>query len=307
MNKELFLEEKYIKTKNKYRKIVTYVEGENPLREKHEQIVSLLKQECSNSIFAKAYIQHSSIVKNAKAHMYNDVFMFFDVKDFFQSINHNYLIQRLYSELSRTGNVSINSCSKLVELCSVNDKGLPLGLVTSPILSNIYMKEFDNILYGKLKKMDLNNIIYTRYADDIVISYKADMINSDINAQIKANVYKCLKQVHLKSNERKERVYHIRTGGHVRITGVNVIVENDNYRKLTVGRKKKDQLYNDTISYYLQQIKDREKALSIKGNESFILSVEGREYEKCYSENMKDIIKNYGYESLHDMIQSLIY
>ena len=55
MNKELFLEEKYIKTKKKYRKIVTYVDGENLLREKHERIVSLLKQECSDSIFASVY------------------------------------------------------------------------------------------------------------------------------------------------------------------------------------------------------------------------------------------------------------
>ena len=67
MNKELFLEEKYIKTKKKYRKIVTYVDGENLLREKHERIVSLLKQECSDSIFAKAYIEHSSIVKIPEA------------------------------------------------------------------------------------------------------------------------------------------------------------------------------------------------------------------------------------------------
>lgn len=54
MNKELFLEEKYIKTKKKYRKIVTYVDGENLLREKHERIVSLLKQECSDSIFPES-------------------------------------------------------------------------------------------------------------------------------------------------------------------------------------------------------------------------------------------------------------
>lgn len=307
MNKELFLEEKYIKTKKKYRKIVTYVDGENLLREKHERIVSLLKQECSDSIFAKAYIEHSSIVKNAKAHMYNDIFLFFDVKDFFPSINHNYLIQRLYKELNNNGKASINSCSKLVELCSVNDKGLPLGLVTSPILSNIYMKEIDNIIYGKLKKMSLDNIIYTRYADDIVISFKAEKIDPDINVNIKECVIRCLKQVHLKSNENKERVYDIRKGGHVRITGINVIVENDNYRKLTVGRKRKDRLYNDVISYYMQRIKDREKALSIKGNESFILSVEGKEYEKCYSENMKKVIKEYGYDSLHDMIRAIKY
>lgn len=60
--------------------------------------MSLLKQECSDSIFAKAYIEHSSIVKNAKAHMYNDIFLFFDVKDFFPSINHNYLKFKDYTK-----------------------------------------------------------------------------------------------------------------------------------------------------------------------------------------------------------------
>ncbi len=307
MDKEIFLEQKYIKTKNKYRKIVTYADGENLLRVKHEQIVSLLKKECSNSIFAKAYMEHSSIVKNAKAHMYNDIFLYFDVKDFFSSINHNYLIERLYKELSKNNNVSIHSCSKLVELCSVADKGLPLGLVTSPILSNIYMKEFDNILYGKLKKMNLDNVIYTRYADDIVISYKADAINMDVYKEVKERVYMCLKQVHLRSNEKKERIYDIKKGGHVKITGINVVLENDNYRKLTVGRKKKDSLYNEAILYYLQQKKDSQEALAIKGNESFILSVEGKEYEKCYSESMKNVIKQHGFETLHDMIQALEY
>ncbi len=62
MNKEDFLEEKYIKTKTKCRKIVTYVNGENQLRKKHERIVSLLKQECSDSIFATVY--KGNIIKN---------------------------------------------------------------------------------------------------------------------------------------------------------------------------------------------------------------------------------------------------
>ena len=307
MNKEDFLEEKYIKTKKKYRKIITYVNGENALREKHERIVSLLKQECSDSIFAKAYKEHSSIVKNAKAHMFNDIFLFFDVKDFFPSINHNYLIKRLYKELNKNGKTSINSCSKLVELCSVKDKGLPLGLVSSPILSNIYMKEFDNILYGKLKKMNLKNVIYTRYADDIVISFKAENIDWTIYSAIKECVNKCLKQVHLKSNVNKERIYDIRKGGHVRITGINIVIENDNYRKITVGRKRKDKLYCDVIKYYNQLQKDRNIALKIKGNEAFILSVEGKQYENCYSKNMMEVIKEYGYDTLHDMIKAMEY
>ena len=294
MNNQEYLEEKYIKTKKKYRKIVTYKEGENPLRNKHERVLEYLNKECASSIF-----------ENARAHMYNDIFVFFDVKDFFPSINHKYLTEQLYKELKKKNNVSINSCSRLVELCSVGDKGLPLGLVTSPILSNIYLKEFDNILYGKLKKIMLENVIYTRYADDIVISYKGTEIVDDEIQEIKNCVYSCLKRVHLKSNEKKERVYYIRKGGHVRVTGINIICNEANYRSLSVGRKKKDKLYNDAISYLVEKKKDSREALRIKGYESFVLSVEGVRYEECFSDKMKSIIKEHGYNSLHELIQNI--
>lgn len=305
MYNQEYLEERYIKTKNKIRKIVTYKEGENPLRKKHEQIEKYLCERCKSSIFAKAYIQNSSISKNAKAHMYNDVFVFFDVKDFFPSINHNYLVAQLYKELKKQADVSINSCSKLVDICSVHDKGLPLGLVTSPILSNIYMKEFDNILYGKLKRIGLDNIIYTRYADDIVISYKCDGIREESVQQIKECVYLCLKKVHLKSNEKKERVFFIKKGGHVRVTGINIICDENNFRTLTVGRKKKDRLFNDAVNYVLEKNNDTNVALQIKGYESFVLSVEGSQYENCFSNKMKDLVKEMGYSSLHELIRSI--
>lgn len=305
MNNQEYLEEKYIKTKNKIRKIVTYKEGENPLRKKHEQISEYLSKECKSSLFAKAYIEHSSISKNAKAHMYNDIFLFFDVKDFFPSINHQYLTEQLYKELKKRNSVTINSCSKLVKMCSVYDKGLPLGLVTSPILSNIYMKEFDNVLYGKLKKLMLENVIYTRYADDIVISYKSSEVSDGIIRKIKECVKLCLKRVHLTSNEKKERVYHIKRGGHVRVTGVNIVCDENNYRSLSVGRKKKDRLYYDALKYICEQKTDSTEGLKIKGYESFVLSVEGMGYEDCYSEKMKEVIRELGFSSLHELIKGI--
>lgn len=305
MNNQEYLEEKYIKTKKKIRKIVTYKEGENTLRKKHEEILKYLNKECKSSLFAKAYIEHSSISKNARAHMYNDVFLFFDVKDFFPSINHQCLTEQLYKELSKKNTVTINSCSKLVKMCSVHDKGLPLGLVTSPILSNIYMKEFDNVLYGKLKKFSLENVIYTRYADDIVISYKANETSDELIEQIKKCVKLCLKRVYLTSNEKKERVYCIKRGGHVRVTGINIICDENNYRSLSVGRKKKDKLYYDALKYIGEQRDDVAEGLKIKGYESFVLSVEGVGYEECYSEKMKEVIRQLGFSSLHELIKSI--
>lgn len=307
MNKEECLEEKFIRTKNKVRKITTYRDGDNPLRTRHEEIVQFLSKNCKVSIFAKAYAEHSSIVKNAKAHMYNDVFLFFDVKNFFPNINHNYLSNRLFKELNRKNSVSFNSCSKLVKLCSVGDKGLPLGLVTSPLLSNIYMKESDNILYGKLKKLKLENLIYTRYADDMVISFKTERdCTSDIE-RIRILVYDILGKIGLKSNDKKERVFFIQKGGHVKITGVNITRDNENYRRLSVGRKKKDELYIESIQYIQNKVHNEQKALKIKGYEAFVLSVEGRNYENCFSEKMNTVIKDLGYESLHELISNIKY
>lgn len=149
---------KYIKTKNKVRKIVTYTEN-GELRRYHEEVVKYLEKYTTNSIFAKAYVPRSSIYKNAKAHMYNDIFVKMDIKNFFPNINHKYLAECLFFELNKNTQISRKECYDIVRKCSVGEKGLPLGLVSSPALANLYMKEFDGLLYGKLKKMELNNPI----------------------------------------------------------------------------------------------------------------------------------------------------
>ena len=306
MVNEEYLENRYIKTKNKYRKIVSYKSGENKLRQRHEEIAKYLSENIDMSIFSKAYVEKSSIIKNARCHMYNDIFILFDVKDFFPSINHDYLAKQIYKYLARKVDVTLSSCYKLVEICSCSSKGLPLGLVTSPVLSNIYMKEFDNILYGRLKGFQLDNIIYTRYADDIYISYKAKEIDEKVFESIKEEVDCQLKRIGLRSNKKKEKVINISSGGHVKVTGISIIVDEKNYRRLSVGRKKKDQLFNDAISYVTKLKTNNEEALRIKGYEAFVLSVEGKRYEECYSINMKNLCKQMGYSSLHDLIHNMM-
>ena len=307
MNVDEFLVSRYIRTKNKIRKIVTYKMGENKLRENHQEIADLLNRNCKMSIFTKSYTKNRSIVKNARTHMYNDIFLMFDVKNFFPNINHNYLIKSLYYELNKNIEISRLECADIIRRCSTNKKGLPLGLVTSPVLSNIYLKEFDNILYGKLKKLGYENIIYTRYADDIVISLKNEngVDIGIVKEKIRSVVEKQLKRKGLKINEKKERVYDISITRHVKITGINIIRDDKNYRLVSVGRKRKDELYNRTMQYIELKKNDKDEVLKIKGLESFILSVEGRAYEKCYSKKMIDVIYQAGYSSLHDAIIKL--
>lgn len=304
---------KYIKRKNKLRKIVTY--NNDITRQQHIQIKELLDKELKYSIFTKAYIKNSSIFENAKSHLYNDVFIKLDIKDFFNSINHKVLVNILYYELNlkKNNQYTKHGIEWLVSFCSINNKGIPLGLITSPSLANIYLKEFDNILYGKLKSFELNNTIYTRYADDLTISFKHQNEDlDDIKKNIIALIQNLLKRYKLKLNEKKIQLINFSNSNHVRITGVNITVDKDNRRTISVGRKKINSLYHRSIKLHkkilLQSLiyfeEDLLEAKSIKGMESFINSINKNGYDKIFSENMNNEIHNLGFTNLSELIKS---
>ena len=295
---------KYIKTKNKVRKIVTYTD-DNELRKYHQRVADFLAKYTKNSIFAKAYVPHSSIYKNAQAHMYNDIFIKMDIKDFFPSLNHRYLAECLYYEINKNKAISRKECYEIVRKCSVGDKGLPLGLVSSPALANLYMNEFDGLLYGKIKQMGLQNPIYTRYADDMVISYQADDAKAEQIQEIKYVVQQLLKKVHLRLNEKKTRCYDLHRTNHVRITGISITKSEENYRHISFGRKAKNQMFWDAVNMYDQENKDYAKINHLKGYCSFALSIEKKGIESCYSDQMMKLLQQRGCNSLKELIEKL--
>jgi RNA-directed DNA polymerase len=90
-----------------------------------------------------------------------------DIKKFFANIDHNMLMGILARHISDEKSLSL--LWEIVESFSskksdVNSRvGLPLGNLTSQLLVNIYMNEFDQFVKHKLKAK-----YYIRYADDFV-------------------------------------------------------------------------------------------------------------------------------------------
>ena len=192
----------------------------------------------------------------------------------------------------------------MVKLCSTGSRGLPLGFITSPILSNVYLKEFDGILYGKLKKLGLNNIIYTRYADDMTISFRTErLIIEPIKEEIMEIVSSLLSRYGLQLNWKKTRFYSLKKSNHVKITGVNIIKLDNGKRKLTVGRQTKVEVFWQAMECFSDR--DPEKIAHVKGLQSFILSIEKKNYENSFSEGMKKMLHEKGYNSLEELINSL--
>lgn len=298
---------RHIKTKNKIRKIITYRSDDCELKQKHQKINSFLQSRFIPSVFSKGYVKGRSIYDNALSHMYNDYFIMLDIKDFFPHICHKQLSEKIFYELNlvKSDQISKKECNDIIECCSISTRGLPLGFITSPILSNIYLKEFDCIFYGYLKKMELDNIIYTRYADDIIVSFKSSSVTMlpEIETNIIDTVKSLLSRYGLQLNSRKTRAYNLNVSNHVRITGINITKAQDGYRHLSVGRALKNELFWEAVSCFETQNKD--EIQRIKGLQSFILSVEKSGYESCYSQGMQRRLYELGYESLKDLIDSL--
>jgi len=114
------------------------------------------------SPYAAAYRFGASTLKNAVAHCGKSVVLKLDIRHFFDHIIYPMIKEKVFSE----ERYSEENRVLLSILCLYNDS-LPQGAPTSPIISNIIMKDFDNEV-GKWCKE--RGISYTRYCDDMTFS-----------------------------------------------------------------------------------------------------------------------------------------
>ncbi|MCR4279304.1 MAG: reverse transcriptase/maturase family protein [Candidatus Zambryskibacteria bacterium] len=87
-----------------------------------------------------------------------------DVRKFFASVNHEILLQILAKYIQDKDTAGLLKIIITSFHSTGPGKGLPLGNLTSQLLVNIYMNEFDQFMKHKLKAKH-----YIRYADDFVI------------------------------------------------------------------------------------------------------------------------------------------
>ncbi|TCQ83173.1 MULTISPECIES: reverse transcriptase domain-containing protein [Rahnella] len=112
---------------------------------------------------AYAYVNGLSHIEHARQHIGSDVFLKIDLLDFFGQIS-DQRVKKIFSELGYTDKLSL----QLARLCTCNSS-IAQGAPSSPILSNIVLKELDETLFTIANS---NSILYTRYADDIYFSGK---------------------------------------------------------------------------------------------------------------------------------------
>jgi len=237
---------------------------------------------------ASAYQKGSSIIKNAKTHQHSDFFFKIDFQNFFPSILHTDIISHFRSEKNTLGLDNKNLDELIVitkSFCFDTNSSLVMGYPTSPILANLAMYEFDNLLDANLKTID-KNIYYSRYADDIIISYSQKVFLTEIKRTFK-EVIQSKNVPLLKINREKTKLFK-KSSGIAAITGIRVAADGH----LTIYKQTKDEirLLLSLMGKNTLQETDKPK---LKGLISFAKSADPHFYTKISRKYFKQLLELY--------------
>lgn len=225
---------------------------------------------------AHGFVKKKSIITNASFHKNSQVFLQLDIRKFFPSIPLSWIVN-YFHKLGYSKKLSFY----LAKLCCYEGV-LGQGAPTSPTLSNL-------IFFGLDKKLNnyaiKNNILYTRYADDMVFS------GSEITINFKNFCIFLIKRYGFKINSKKTRL-KINVSQNI-ITGVQ-IKNNNIYAPKKYKRELTQELYYikkfGLISHVSKKrIKDPNYVYSLLGKINFVLSIEPENSEFI---NYKNILNN---------------
>ncbi|MCM1053697.1 MAG: reverse transcriptase family protein [Ruminococcus sp.] len=249
----------------------------NYLKNIQRNILNNILNGLTVSKYVTSYLPNKSLKDNALVHVNKKIVLKMDIKDFFNSITFENLYNALPSEIFPPSVKVL-----LIKLCTYDDY-LPQGAPTSPMLSNLVLKSFDN--YIGLYCSNLN-ISYTRYSDDLTFSGDFD-VRSLIN---KVTLF--LENMGFNISKKKTRV--IRNNKRQIVTGIvvnekaNVAV---NYRKTIRQEMYYINKYGLESHLNYHKIDNKLKYLSsLKGRINYCLQISNDREMKRYIEILNNLM-----------------
>lgn len=199
------------------------------LRTIQKNIVRNILSERSVSPYAAAYKKKTSILENARPHVGTETVMKLDIRDFFDCITFQMVYQYAFPAIYYPPSIRM----LLTSLCCRNDC-LPQGAPSSPAISNLAMRAFDEYMGAWCRERKIH---YTRYCDDLTFSGTFDP------KEIKQKVRNFLHILGFELNTKKTRVQN----RYCRQTVTGLVVN----EKIQVNREYRKQLRREI--YYCQK------------------------------------------------------
>ena len=220
------------------------------------------------SKYAQAYKTGASVQRNASHHVGKKKILKLDIKHFFDSILYSTVKDKCFPSERFSEPIRI-----LLSMLCYNREALPQGAPSSPSITNIIMRDFDEKVGDFCRE---RNIIYTRYCDDMTFS--GDFDEKPIIEFVKAALF----EYGYLLNSKKTMV--VSSSGRQIVTGVVV------NEKMTVPAEYKAKIRQEVyfckkfgVENHLEHIhysKDTKAYLqSLLGRVSFVLQTEPMDEE----------------------------
>ena len=185
---------------------------------------------------AFAYVRGRSTIDALKRHQKNESkwFLKLDFANFFGSTTPTFVLEMLsqlfpFSEIVKypTGR---DELQKALSLCFLNN-GLPQGTPISPFITNAMMIAIDHKISKSLRNFDSRRFVYTRYADDLLISCKIDFDKDSVQQF----VVDTLSEFHAPFTIKREKTRYGSAAG--RNWNLGLMLNGEN--QITIGHKRK--------------------------------------------------------------------
>lgn len=231
------------------------------------------KLKCLAHNAAYAYTKQRSVMDALKIHQTNksNWYLKVDLTDFFPSCTETFIYKQLkqlypfyyfkapYNDLLK----------KIIKICCLHG-GLPQGTPISPLLTNLVMVPYDYKISNALKRGIGEHWVYTRYADDILISSKSDFDWKKMENILAEN----LTPFQIKHEKTR---YGSRAGSN---WNLGLMLNKDN--NITLGSNKK-KLINAMLNNFIRDFKNnifwsREDVYQLQGHLSYLKQIEPNYY-----------------------------
>jgi hypothetical protein len=185
-----------------------------------------------------AYVKGRSTIDAVKRHQKNESKWFgkYDLSNFFGSTTLDFVLRQFgmifpFSEVLRY-QIGRSELTKALELAFLNG-GLPQGTPISPLITNLMMIPIDFKLSNGLRSFENQNYVYTRYADDFIVSSR---YNFDVK-EVERKIAEVITEFSAPFTINPEKTRYGSSAG--RNWNLGVMLNKDN--EITVGHKRKRQ------------------------------------------------------------------
>lgn len=274
-NTDDYLRTFIVQINGKKRKIVTYNCNEKgrALKQLHRAFAKEVSICYETAVNSYAYKKGVGVINCLNQHMQSNTFLKTDIHEFFNTISFDPLYKLILEGNPRKRKKRLET---LLKACFY-DGHLPIGFITSPVLSDLFLHKVDE------KFLDRDGVIYTRYADDFIISGKDNISTLE---QIKAELENTLHKYGLELNYKKTYYRTLRQPGDaIHLLGVNLVNNDPKSNRITISDKYLRQTSKDICKYLkdCSKMKPEEKnktCASLYGKVGFIRYYSQSSYNK---------------------------